>query len=259
MAVIGKRTVLITGASSGIGLSLAREFARRDYNLILVAAHMDRLRVAESELEKINPQIDIHCIQADLATEEGPFDVFHQVKLLGVPINVLVNNAGVGVYGMFKDTDYDSERSLIQLNIISVVVLTKLFLPDMLAQKNGHILMTSSVLAMSGAPQLSVYAASKSFIYSFVQGIRDELSNDNIVVTALLPGATDTDFFARAGMLDTHVAHKDMVDPDVVAKDAVDALLAGKDHVVTPLKDRIAAVANKFIPDSLSAKAARIE
>ncbi len=173
---------------------------------------------------------------------------------------MLVNNAGVGVYGDFaRETSLEAEVEMIHVNAVSVVQITKLFVKDMVARDSGKILFTASLASLSALPFLTVYGATKAFVYSFAEGLREELKDTGVTVTALLPGATDTDFFERAGAENTKTAQGDLADPAVVAKSGYEALNKGDDHVVAPWKNKIAAVLTKLVPPTVSAKNARVE
>jgi short-subunit dehydrogenase len=163
----------------------------------------------------------------------------------------LVNNAGVGVWGDFvRETDLKDELSMIQLNAASVVALTKLFAADMVKRGEGKILFTASEASLAPVALMSIYAATKAFIYSFSLSLREELKDTGVGITALLPGATQTDFFNRADMQDAKfVQEGEMADPAQVARDGYDALVKGDDHVVTPTKDRLTSLLTKLVPD----------
>jgi short-subunit dehydrogenase len=165
-------------------------------------------------------------------------------------IEVLVNNAGVGVWGPFKTTEIDEEVSMIQLNAIAPVVLTKLFLPDLLDRGKGRILFTASQASVGPLALAAVYGATKAFIYSFALALREELKESNVTVTSLLPGATDTDWFERAGAGRSETAQGDLADPADVARAGVEALLAGDDHVVAPLSVKAQVAVSKLMPDA---------
>ena len=164
-------------------------------------------------------------------------------------------NAGFGVGGEFISTDLYRELNLIQLNIVSVVHLTKRLLPEFVLRNEGRILITSSIAAEMPGPYYAVYAASKSFVQSFTEAIREELKDTEIVITALQPGPTDTNFFARADMLDTKAGKDKKDDPKEVAQDGFDALMSGKDHVVAgSLKNAVKTTMARVMPETLQAK-----
>lgn len=226
------KTALITGASSGIGQELAKLFAQDGYNLVLVGRSdekLDRL----GEVFKSNYGTDqVTVITKDLSTEDAAQDVYNQVKEKGIIVNVLVNDAGVGLYGLFAtDTDWEREKSMIHLNVLSLTQMTKLFLYDMLARNEGKILNLASLLSITPSPLMAVYAGTKAYVYNFTQSLVNELKDTNVSITALLPNATDTDFFNKANAENTKITDE-LQDPVMVAKAGYDALMAGKSKVV---------------------------
>jgi len=221
---------VVTGASSGIGLSLARELAKRGYDLVICSAG-ERLDSAFRELQDLG--VEVRDIQADLATRQRVHELWRGIKMLGRPVDIACINAGVGIGGLFYETDLEAELNMIELNCVGMVQLAKYFVRDMVGRGEGRILITSSIAGEMVAPREAVYAATKAFDLSFAHSLRYELRDTGVTVTALQPGPTDTDFFHRAGMDDTEVGQKGKFDnePDEVAKQGIDALLAGDDHV----------------------------
>jgi short-subunit dehydrogenase len=254
-----RRSALVTGASSGIGLELAKKFAAEGYDLIITSDNGKKLRDAASQLRRENPDTGISLIVTDLAEPDGARKLYKQVKAARLNPDVLVNNAGAGVWGDFPKTDLDDELEIIQLNTASVVAITKLFLPAMIKRGAGRILITASVASLAPTPLLTVYGATKAFVYSFSQALGAELDGTGVTVTALLPGATDTNFFKRAGAAHTQTARGDLADPERVAHDAYDTLMKGDDHVITPTSERLMSVVSKFMPDRTVAHQNRIE
>ena len=226
------KTALITGASSGIGQELAKLFAQDGYNLVLVSRSDDKLdRLAEVFKSNYGTQ-QITVIGKDLATEDAAQDVYNQVKAKDIRIDVLVNDAGVGLYGLFAtDTAWEREKAMIHLNVLTLTQMTKLFLYDMLARNEGKILNLASLLSITPTPLMAVYAGTKAYVYNFTQSLINEIKDTNVTITALLPNATDTDFFNKAGAENTKVVDE-VQDPVMVAKSGYDALMAGKSKVV---------------------------
>lgn len=226
------KTALITGASSGIGQELAKLFARDGYNLILVGRSEDKLdRLGEVFKSNYGTQ-QITVIHKDLAEEDAAQDVYSQVKEKSITVDVLVNDAGVGLYGLFAtDTDWEREKAMIHLNVLALTQMTKLFLYDMLARNEGKILNLASLLSITPTPLMAVYAGTKAYVYNFTQSLVNELKDTNVSITALLPNATDTDFFHKADAENTKVTDE-LQDPAMVAKAGYDALMAGKPKVV---------------------------
>lgn len=239
---------LITGGTDGIGFQLARLFAGDGHNLIIVARKEDELQVAANELR--SQGVDVITFAKDLVDPKSPFELYEEVTARGLQVNILVNNAGQGQYGEFSETDIYRELSIIQLNIASVVVLTKLFLKDMLERGEGRILNLSSVASKAPGPLQSVYHGTKAFVQSFTEAIRDEVKGKGITITALLPGATDTDFFHKADMLDAkNVKEGKLADPAKVARDGYDALMSGDDMVVSGMSNKVQVAMSNILPD----------
>ena len=247
---------VVTGASSGIGLELAKVFAEHGYDLV-IAAENDAIETAAAEVSGRGAQVE--AVRADLATFEGNEDLAAVVLESGRPVAALALNAGVGVGGDFvDDSDLRSHLRVVDLNVRSTVHLAKRLLPDMVEHGAGRVLMTSSVAATGPGPFHSAYAASKAFVSSFAESLREELRDSGVTVTALLPGPTDTDFFRRAGMTDTKVGSGPKDDPAEVAREGFEALMAGKDHVVAgSLRNKVQAVASRVLPDPVKAKMQR--
>jgi short-subunit dehydrogenase len=248
------KRVLITGATSGIGYDLAKLFAADGYEIVIVARSNNELSVTTEELKR---QFDVNIISIvkDLSLVDAPFELFEETKSKGLDIDILVNNAGQGLYGEFADTDINRELSIIQLNISSLVVLTKYFLKDMLDRGQGKILNLSSVASKAPGPLQSVYHGTKAFVQSFSEAVRDEVKDSGITITALLPGATGTDFFNKAGMLDAkNVKEGKLADAAGVAKDGYDALMRGDDMVVSGFMNKIEVAMSNILPDSTAAK-----
>ncbi|MFD1143509.1 SDR family NAD(P)-dependent oxidoreductase [Larkinella insperata] len=225
------KTALITGASSGIGQELAKLFAKDGYNLVLVARSTEKLNELGGRFWD-EYGVETVVITKDLSEEDAARDVYNQIKEKNITVDILVNDAGVGLYGMFAtETDWEKEKSLIHLNVLTTTLLTKLFLKDMVERNEGKILNLASIASITPMPLMAVYAATKSYVYSFTQSLINELKDTNVSVTALLPNATDTDFFNKAGASNTKVT-ENLDDAAMVAKDAYNALLKGASKVI---------------------------
>lgn len=228
------QTVLITGATSGIGLELAKLFAYDNYNMVLVARDEERLIEIATELQEMGAG-RITLITKDLSVPNAAAEIHHITHQHGIHIDVLVNNAGMGEYGLFSETSLDKELSIIQLNISSMVQLTKLYMKDMIAHdREGRILQLASVSSYQPSPMLAVYAATKAFILSFSDAIAAELRGTDIKITSLIPGPTDTDFFRKAGMEHTRAAQDNPEDPEIVAMVGYEAMIKGESHAYPP-------------------------
>jgi short-subunit dehydrogenase len=253
MNVSARQLALVTGASSGIGFELAKVFAEEDYDLI-VAAEDEELDAAARELGRIGPGVE--SIRVDLAHPEGVERLYAKVAAHGRPVDALCLNAGIGAGGEFaRETELAKELRLIDLNVRSTVHLAKLALADMVARDAGRVLFTSSVASTMPGSYQAVYNASKSFVQSFAEAIRNELKDTGVTITALMPGPTETEFFERAEMEDTKVGAGDKDDPAEVARQGFDALMAGKEKVVAgSLKNKLQTAVAGVIPDSTKAE-----
>jgi uncharacterized protein len=244
---------VVTGASSGIGLELARQFAEHDFNLI-IAAEDEAIETAARELEeRFGAQVE--AVQVDLASAAGVDELYRRITGAAAPLDAIALNAGIGAGGAFaSDTALEDELRVIDLNVRSTVQLAKYVVRDMVARGEGRILFTSSIAStMPGAFQ-AVYNASKSFVQSFALALRNELKDTGVTITTLMPGPTDTEFFERADMLDTRVGACDKDDPADVARDGFEALMAGDERVVSAsLSTRLQGRAGRFVPDKAKA------
>jgi short-subunit dehydrogenase len=247
-----RQLALVTGASSGIGLELARQFADNGFDLIITAED-DELAAAETRLA--GGEAVVSAVKADLSTYDGVEGLWSAVAAAGRPLDAVALNAGIGVNGDFtRDIPLEDDLRLIAVNVTAVVHLAKRVLPAMVERGAGRVLITSSVAATMPGPYYATYAASKAFLQSFAQAVRFELKDTGVSVTALQPGPTDTEFFDRAGMDDTKVAEAKKDDPAEVAKDGFEALMAGKDHVIAgSVKNKAQVAGGKLLPETARA------
>jgi short-subunit dehydrogenase len=246
---------VVTGASSGIGLELARKLAERGYDLVMVSSDTQKLNEAAHSVSEVNGDAQVQVVQADLSKPEGVEKVYDSVRALDRPVDVLAANAGVGVHGEFaEETDLEDEISLINLNVTSQVHLIKRVSHDMIARGEGDILITSSVAGVMPGPRMAVYAASKAFLRSFGQAIRNEMKDKGVNVTVLMPGPTETEFFERAEMMDTVVGQGSKQDAAEVADEALDALEKREGHVVTGTKNKVQVGLAKSMSDETRTK-----
>lgn len=246
-----KRHALITGATSGIGYELAKLFAKDGYNLILVARNEDNLQQTAKEMEQVNSGIHTHIIAADLFEQDAARIVYDKTAELGITVNVLVNDAGQGEWGRFIKTDLEREIDLIQLNIVSLISLTKFYLKEMVDRNEGRILQLASSVSKAPSPYLSVYAATKAFVLSFTEALNEELKDTEVSITALQPGATDTDFFHKAKAENT-VTYKetDLYTAEEVAQAGYEALMAGTAVISPGFMNKTQKAMNTIMPDS---------
>lgn len=245
--------VLVTGATSGIGYELAKLFAKDGYNLVIVARNHDELKNKEKELRTFG--VDVISTSKNLCQSSDVYALYAELRLNGISPEILVNDAGQGYYGKFQDTDIYREIDMVNLNIVSVMILTKLFLKDRLAKGSGKILNLSSIASKAPGPWHSVYHGTKAFIQSWTEAIREELKDSGITVTALLPGPTDTDFFNKANMTDSKIMEdkSSFSDPAEVALDGYKALMNGDDKVVSGLNNKFTVAMSNLSTDSLAA------
>ncbi|WP_460636040.1 SDR family NAD(P)-dependent oxidoreductase [Larkinella harenae] len=249
-----EKTALVTGATSGIGRELANLFAKDGYNLVLVARNSDSLAQIAEEYEQ-QFGIKATAIAKDLIDPKAPTEIYDETRRQGIRVDVLVNNAGMGEYGLFaNESDLQKELTIIQVNATALVHLTKLFLKDMVERNEGKILMLASIASVMPNPLMAVYGATKAFILSFTEAVQNELKNTNVTVTALLPGATKTDFFTKAGAEGTR-AHQmaQQTDPAKVARDGYDALMRGKEKVVSGFMNKAQVAVSNLVPDDFLA------
>jgi short-subunit dehydrogenase len=238
----------VTGASNGIGLEIARELARRGHDLVVTGRS-----TRTDELRRLG--VDTYPMRADLADYDAVEALWKATVELGRPLEVAVLNAGVGVGGAFADVDLIEDLKLIDLNIKSVVHLAKRVVVDMIPRRRGRILMTSSISATQPTPYETTYGPSRAFVYMFAESLRAEVLEHGITVSALLPGATDSDFHVRAGMGDTKFGDDSWKnDKRLVARQGVDAMLAGKDAVVGGNRaTKFIVLRNRFLPERVKA------
>ncbi|WP_145860072.1 SDR family NAD(P)-dependent oxidoreductase [Pedobacter suwonensis] len=248
-----KHFALITGASSGIGYELAKLFAKDRFNLVIVGREEASLQKTALVLEEQGVQVI--TVIADLFEPNAAFNLYEQIKARNIQIDVLVNDAGQGVYGKFIDTDLNQELDIIQLNVASLVTLTKLFVRDMVARGSGKILNVASIAGKVPGPYQAVYHGTKAFVHSFNEAVRAEIKDTPVTITSLLPGPTDTDFFRKANMLDSKAVQEgELADPADVAKDGYEAMVAGKDMVISGFKNKLQVAMGNITPDSMLAE-----
>lgn len=252
------KTALITGASSGIGRELTRLFAKDGYNLVLVGRDTDAM---DLQAKNLNNQYGTQTtvLASDLSNANAPDEIYAETSGKGLTIDVLVNDAGFGEYGLFAtETDLQKELAVVQVNAVALVHLTKLYLKDMVARNEGKILMLGSEVSVFPNPMMAVYGATKAFIKSFSEAIRNELKDTNITVTVLMPGATNTNFFKVAGAADVKGADPSKTaDPAAMAKEGYEALMSGKDHVVAGWMNKARVALAHVLPDPLLAAGVR--
>ncbi|CAN5662687.1 SDR family NAD(P)-dependent oxidoreductase [soil metagenome] len=246
---------VVTGASSGIGFELAKQFAGNGFDL-LVNAEAEGLGSSAEQLRAAGAHVQ--SVRVDLSTYEGVEELYVAIVSTGRAVSAAALNAGVGQGGAFVDTDLADELRIIDLNVTSTVHLAKRLLRDMVARDDGRVLITSSIASTMPGSFQAVYNASKSFLQSFAHALQNELKDTEVTITSLMPGPTDTSFFHRADMDDTAVGQGAKDDPAQVAKQGFDALMAGKERIVGgSVTTKAQEAANKVLPDKLKAAAHR--
>ncbi len=245
---------VVTGASSGIGLELAKQFVAHGFDLLIAAESGDLLGVA-NELRTAGAEI--HTLFVDLSRYEGVRQLYQAVRETGRAVEAIAINAGVGVGGEFTHNDLGEELRSIDLNVKSTVQLAKYIVPGMIERGRGRILFTSSIAATMPAPYIAVYGATKAFVQSFALSLRDELRDTGVTVTALLPGPTDTNFFDRAHMQTTKAGTetKQENDPADVARQGFEAMMAGRQQVFAgSLKTKVQGLMSRVLPEATKAR-----
>lgn len=250
----GRPFAVVTGASSGIGLELAKQFVQHGYDVLVTAEDAGLTTAADALRRDGGPTVE--PVRVDLASYEGVEELYAAIAATGRPVDAVALNAGRGAGGDFtRDTDLRDELNIIDVNITSTVHLAKRMLPDMVRRGSGRVLFTSSIAATMPGSYQAVYNASKAFVQSFAEAVRNELNDTGVTVTALMPGPTDTNFFERAEMTDTKVGASTKDDPAQVAQQGFEALMKDDDHVVGgALKNKVQAVAAKVLPDTVKAE-----
>ncbi len=246
------KTALITGASSGIGLELARLFARDGYRLVLVARNRGALRALGDELQA-QYQIDVRISPKDLAHPASPVELYQELQEAGVVLDVLVNNAGFGGHGPFLKTDWNNEAEMMQVNMVALTHLTKLFLPQIRARE-GKVMNVASVAAFLPGPFMAMYYATKAFVLSFSEALAEEMSGTGVTVTCLCPGPVETGFQERAGTAATLGRSRLLVDVGQVAHDGYEGMKQGKRLVIPGWKNRLAVESLRVSPRSMVTK-----
>lgn len=241
---------LVTGASSGIGLELARVLAENGFDLVVCAEDVG-ITVAADALSG-ETGAAVRSVRADLSTHDGVEELVHAVTATGRPLDVLALNAAVANGGPFLETPLEDDLRVIGLDVTCVVHLSKRLLPAMVARGAGRVLVTASVASLMPGPYHATYAASKAFVLSFAEAVRHELKDTGVTITALLPGPTDTEFFEASHMEDTPAAKGPKDDPAKVAREGFEGLMAGKQEVkVASLKTRAQTLLSHVLPEKL--------
>ncbi len=246
-----KKTALITGASNGIGLELAKVHATKGDNLVLVARNKTKLEELQRELEE-QYGVDVLAVEKDLSIKNAAQEVYDETNQKGIQIDFLVNNAGFGDYGMFYKNDWEKEQKMIELNITTLTQFTKLYLQDMVKRNSGKIMNVASTAAFQPGPMMAVYFATKAYVLHFSEAIANELKDKNITVTALCPGATESGFQAVASMEDSKlVKGKKLPSSRTVAQYGYRAMMKGKTVAIHGFINAILANSVRLMPRNI--------
>lgn len=250
-------TALITGASNGIGLELAKIHASKGDDLVLVARNKARLDELKTELEKQN-KIKVYTIGKDLSLPDSAQAVHDETNRQNIQIDYLINNAGFGDFGMFTETDWNKELQMINLNITTLTQFTKLYLKDMVKHQSGKIMNVASTAAFQSGPTMAVYYATKAYVLSFSEAIANEVNDKGVTVTTLCPGATESGFQAAAAMEESAlVKGRKLPTSKEVAEYGYAAMMKGKTVAIHGLMNYIMANSVRFLPRSLVVKVIR--
>ena len=252
-----KKTALITGASSGLGTEFARIHASKGDNLVLVARGKDKMEALKTEFEK-QFGISVYVISKDLSVQSAPKEVYDELEVQKIHIDYLINNAGFGDFGVFAECDWEKQFQMINLNIMALTYLTRLFLPDMIKNKFGKILNIASTAAFQPGPTMSIYFATKAFVLSFSESIANELKGTNVTVTALCPGATETGFKAAAALDNSNLFKGNQIATSKeVAEFGYNSMMKGKTVVVHGFVNTLMSQSVRFAPRNIVTAIAR--
>lgn len=242
----GKRA-LVTGASSGLGVDFAQQLAAMGCHLVLVARREDRLNTVAADIRQ-QYGVEVEVAVLDLAAPEAPERLYDRLEAAGKPVDVLVNNAGFGLYGEFVSLDWDREKNMLDLDIITLVHLTKLFLKDMVARDFGYVLQVASIGAYQPSPLYASYSAAKAFVLSFSEAVNYELRHSKVRVCTTSPGVTRTEFLQVSGQQPTGYQRLAMMESADVVRISLRAMLRGKPSVVPGIFNKLSLIPNRFLP-----------
>jgi uncharacterized protein len=251
-------TALVTGASNGIGLELARIHASKGGNLVLVARNLEKLNDIKAELEK-KFNIKVYIIGKDLSKLDAALEVYNETNQQKIQVDYLINNAGFGDFGMFVETDWQKELQMINLNITTLTQFTKLYVQDMVKRGNGKIMNVASTAAFQSGPTMAVYYATKAYVLSFSEAVDNEVSDKGVTVTTLCPGATESGFQAAAAMEESAlVKGKKLPSAKEVAEYGYTSMMNGKTVAIHGMMNYIMANSVRFTPRAMVVKLTRL-
>ncbi|HEX2556135.1 MAG TPA: SDR family oxidoreductase [Microvirga sp.] len=247
----GERWAVVTGASSGIGAEMARVLARRGYALVLVARREERLQALAAEIRAEAPSLRIEVVTLDLEDRDAPMDLVETLAERGITVHTLVNNAGFGLRGRFATLPYERQIGMIELNVTALTRLCRLVLPGLIERRRGGIVNVASTAAFQAGPNMAVYYATKAFVLSLSEALHEETKPHGVVVTALCPGPTATEFGSIADMEMTRVFKFGSRPVGEVARAGVDGYEAGRAIVIPGAGNRLGAIGSKLFPRAL--------
>ncbi len=248
--ILQGKTALVTGASSGLGTDFARHLAAQGCSLILTARRLERLQELQTEITT-RYGVKVDCLAIDLAAPDAPRQLYEQIKTAGQTVDVLINNAGHGLYGEFWQTPWDKLHQMLELDMVALTQLTHLFVADMVARDSGYVLQVGSTGAFQPTPTYAAYSAAKSYVLSLGEALHYELRHTHVTCTVLCPGVTRTEFFEVAGQQMTAYQRLTAMDSAKVVQIGLDALLKGRSYVVAGRMNAFFAWSMRFLPRRL--------
>jgi short-subunit dehydrogenase len=252
-----KNTALITGASNGIGLELARTHAAKGGDLVLVARNKSKLDELKIELEK-QFKVSVYTIGKDLSETNAAQEIYDETNKQNIQVDYLINNAGFGDFGMFAETDWNKELQMINLNITTLTLFTKLYLQDMVKRRSGKIMNVASTAAFQSGPTMAVYCATKAYVLSFTEAVSNEVIDKGITITALCPGATESGFQAAGAMDESEIFKgKKLPTAKEVAEYGYRSMIKGKTVAIHGMMNYIMSNSIRFIPRATVLKVSR--
>jgi short-subunit dehydrogenase len=255
----GRPLAVVTGASAGLGLDMARTLARRGYDVVLAARSVDRLESVRDEIES-DIGTTAYVAAHDLSTDVGVDRLLQDIAAIDRPVDLLANNAGFGLHGPYLETEPASEAAMIRVNVMSLVRLTRALLPDMVARRSGRILQVASTAGFMPGPMMATYYATKAFVLSYSDALAEELRGTGVTVTCLCPGPTRTGFQTRAGARNADSSPGGAMESETVARAGIEGTLSGRRRVVPGVINKISTWAPRFLPrDLLTALVGRIQ
>jgi hypothetical protein len=250
--ILRGKTALITGASSGLGADFARHLAACGCQLVLVARRAERLRELQTEISSRH-KVSIECVAMDLVECDAPQRLYDQLNRMGRAVDVLVNNAGQGLYGDFAQAPWESLHQMLALDMVALTHLTRLFVVDMVKRQSGYILLVASTGAFQPTPTYAAYSAAKSYVLSLGEALHYELRQTGVQCKVLCPGVTRTEFFGAAGQRVTPYQRMTMMESSTVARIGIEAMLRGRSSVVAGWFNAIFAWATRLMPRQMLA------